>query len=200
MRRQPPPSLYGNPFEDPLDPAPMRSVDQRDAASLHSTVPYRDEPNSPGQAGIGLTGFNNHSPRKPAPEVVFPEIPQLRSFGPTPLEYIHPDQSRQSTPSIYPPSLPANDDLVTPVSPTVNKITMEQPERAVLPPPRPPRSHLRDTLKRALEYAPLTPPASISSHAGSAPETPVSEASNKSPQDLLSRRTLLDVRLRPSQE
>jgi len=92
--------------------------------------------------------------------------------------------SVESSPSIYPASLPptAEDEPVQP-----------------LPPPRPRRSHLRDSSKAQL----ITPPSSVSSH------SPVHDAVNpflaesESPSvqnggvqlnEIMGRRTLLDVR------
>ncbi|KAJ7103559.1 hypothetical protein B0H15DRAFT_942979 [Mycena belliarum] len=105
----------------------------------------------------------------------------------------------QSSPSIYPPSLPpANDDHISEEAHT-------QPQRysdVSVAPPRPRRSHLRDGPPNAQL---ITPPSSVSSH------SPVSEFAgpfgfaqkddelSHSPlqlTDIMQRRTLLDVRLR----
>ncbi|KAJ7244770.1 hypothetical protein B0H12DRAFT_801953 [Mycena haematopus] len=112
----------------------------------------------------------------------------------------------QSSPSIYPPSLPAvNDDHEEPVPQPPYRDTSSPP-----PPPRPRRSHLRDAPSKGL----LTPPGSVSDH------SPVSEVAATSPwgfaskdhelstiqmhgssqlNEIMGRKTLLDVRPR-SQE
>ncbi|KAJ7786278.1 hypothetical protein B0H16DRAFT_25759 [Mycena metata] len=108
----------------------------------------------------------------------------------------------QSSPSVYPPSLPpANDDrLVEEAPPPQRRYSSD----ASVAPPRPRRSHLREPSKGPL----ITPPSSVSSH------SPVSEFGGPfgftsldsdrapvqpgSPQlnEIMGRRTLLDVRPR----
>ncbi|KAK7064252.1 hypothetical protein R3P38DRAFT_33781 [Favolaschia claudopus] len=115
------------------------------------------------------------------------------------------NESRQSSPSLYPPSLPtANDDhddaleeVYRPPPPPSRNANASPP-----PPPRPRRSHLRET--KGL----LTPPSSVSDH------SPVSELpSTTSPwglreqptiqlhgssqlNEIMGRKTLLDIRPR----
>ncbi|KAJ7706213.1 hypothetical protein B0H17DRAFT_616745 [Mycena rosella] len=104
----------------------------------------------------------------------------------------------QSSPSIYPPSLPpANDELIEEVEP--------QPQRysdSSVAPPRPRRSHLRDPPSTAQL---VTPPSSVSSHSPVSEytgpfsfKTPDGEPSTGPIQlnDIIQRRTLLDVRPR----
>jgi len=108
----------------------------------------------------------------------------------------------QSSPSIYPPSLPpTNDD-------DPFKESYSQPQRysdAPVPPPRPRRSHLRDAPSKGQL---LTPPSSVSSHspisefgspfgftsADSEPLTPQLGPSRLD--EIIGRRTLLDIRPR----
>lgn len=94
-----------------------------------------------------------------------------------------------STPSIYPLALPLQDDNLHKAGDDFPSVT-QRPEDVVNPPPRPPRSHLRESAKK-LDYPPLTPPGSASSHTYT--NTP-SFVSEPRPQDVLSRRTILDVR------
>ncbi|PPR05704.1 hypothetical protein CVT26_008945 [Gymnopilus dilepis] len=92
-----------------------------------------------------------------------------------------------SSPSIYPVTLPPDEDDHH----EAEENTSSQEPVSPKPPPRPPRSHLRESAKFR-EYEPLTPPDSVS--ASSLPPSPISESR---PQDILSRRTLLDIRTRP---
>jgi len=88
-----------------------------------------------------------------------------------------------SIPSMYPSIFPhfhgGEDDF-----PSVT----QKPEEVINVPPRPPRSRLRESAKK-LDYAPITPPGSASSDSN----TP-SLITEPRPQDILSRRTILDVR------
>lgn len=109
----------------------------------------------------------------------------------------------QSSPSIYPPSLPEEDDEWQ----YDNRV---QQQFVVQAPPRPPRSHLREIVSRPAEFYPMTPPPSSSSHSYSKPPSPLYDISKgmtsaldeaasdhshpKGPQDIFARRTLLDVR------
>jgi len=110
----------------------------------------------------------------------------------------------QSSPSIYPPSLPPMNDDHDPV-PEVTALQPPDRHASPPPPPRPRRSHLRDAPSKGL----LTPPGSVSDH------SPVSEAPAASPwgftpaerelstiqlhgssqlNEIMGRKTLLDVR------
>jgi len=112
----------------------------------------------------------------------------------------------QSSPSIYPPSLPpTGDDDNLPVAQWPTEKAAPQPLHdsfIVEAPPRPPRSLLRRNSVKVSEVYPLTPPASISSHSQSKPPSPTTpdQPHFKGPQDVLNRRTLLDVRPRPSRD
>jgi len=100
-----------------------------------------------------------------------------------------------STPSIYPVTLPPDEDdqhEVEDDTPPISPISLQEP-MSIKPPPRPPRSHLRESAK-IRQYAPLTPPDSVSAHTTSQPPSPISESR---PQDIFTRRTLLDIRTRP---
>lgn len=88
-----------------------------------------------------------------------------------------------SSPSIYPESLPPTDDSPSPIDsepksqikpfpePLLRR-SLSVPSRSEAP-PRPPRSHLRESQK-STDIIPLTPPASLSSHGHSKLESPES--------------------------
>lgn len=111
----------------------------------------------------------------------------------------------QSSPSIYTATLPPDVDD----DPTFDWEEAPVPilPIAVIPPPRPPRSLLRDRslTRKSVDYTgyPLTPPSSESSHSASAskPASPSLERQGSLPrrrpsesyEDILNRRTLLDV-------
>jgi len=125
-----------------------------------------------------------------------------------------------SSPSIYPASLPPDDqgddgffqgqELRSSENSVVPVLKPEIPARSparrlsesasgagvsATVPPRPPRSHLRESIAKVQQddanaYKPLTPPASEPT--SSKPPSPISEPR---PQDVLNRRTLLDVNL-----
>lgn len=107
-----------------------------------------------------------------------------------------PDRSRfrhsytPSTPSVYPATLAAEEDVHFPADAEPSKPM--QRESAVAAPPRPPRSHLRESGKYA-SYAPPTPPTTASSHSHATDSNPPSPISEHRPQDVFTRRTLLDV-------
>jgi hypothetical protein len=94
-----------------------------------------------------------------------------------------------STPSIYPSILLPQGDDFHEAEDDFPSVT-QRPEGVVNVPPRPPRSHLRESAKK-LDFSPLTPSGSDSSHTYTNTSTLVSESR---PQDVLSRRTILDVR------
>ncbi|KAF8971345.1 hypothetical protein BDZ97DRAFT_1786025 [Flammula alnicola] len=93
-----------------------------------------------------------------------------------------------STPSIYPATLPPDEDDHREAEEAISKLA--QRESVVPVPPRPPRSHLRESAKSLNYGAPPTPPTSVSSASHSNPPSPISESH---PYDLFTRRTLLDV-------
>jgi hypothetical protein len=116
----------------------------------------------------------------------------------------------QSSPSIYPPTLPAHDEDGI----VYEDIDMGPPTLSRSPssgaPPRPPRSHLRDSVVKGSEYFPMTPPPSVSSHGHSDPFADPSFSPSSRPssahihkavqEDIFNRRTILDVRARPSRD
>ncbi|KAJ7492647.1 hypothetical protein FB451DRAFT_541812 [Mycena latifolia] len=187
-----------NPFEDPPRPSPsppMRGVDRNWNIPAHT--PHQDN------SGNGLGLYNVAPPRHD-------EHPEEHD-GPYGILdrneiglAITTNHSRpslaQSSPSIYPPSLPpANDDHTFEEAQT-------QPQRysdASAAPPRPRRSHLRDPpSSKALL---ITPPSSVSSHSPvsefGGPFGPTAQEGEPSTgplqlNDIIQRRTLLDVRPR----
>uniref|UniRef100_A0A8H7YAK2 Mid2 domain-containing protein n=1 Tax=Psilocybe cubensis TaxID=181762 RepID=A0A8H7YAK2_PSICU len=101
-----------------------------------------------------------------------------------------------SSPSIYPATLPPDDNERPEAGdPNLEPVQKEliSPVSLSTVPPRPPRSHLRESAKFGHYAAPLTPPESNSSH-NSQPSSPVADTNR--PQDFFTRRTLLDVRNR----
>jgi len=104
----------------------------------------------------------------------------------------------QSSPSIYPVSLPpSGDDDNTDVtqSPTIENSDFSPKNVVKGAPPRPPRSHLRRSITKPFEIYPITPAPSTSSHAASDPPSPILDQTK-----VINRRTLLDVRPRPSHD
>ncbi|KAG6857534.1 hypothetical protein H0H87_000133 [Tephrocybe sp. NHM501043] len=107
----------------------------------------------------------------------------------------------QSSPSIYPASLPpSSEDTDATRSPTLENSPIDVPHHKsphTGAPPRPPRSHLRRSLTKPFEMYPITPPSSVSSHT-----PPQSPFTSLAPAEVVNRRTLLDVRpqIRPTQE
>ncbi|TFK41190.1 hypothetical protein BDQ12DRAFT_733503 [Crucibulum laeve] len=213
MQQQRPPSMSGrsNPFADPHDSPVMRAVG--DSNNMHwnaggaGGVLYTDEPVAQEQTsvrGLAGVGTGRYTTRRPAPSDGPFDAPYDR--GAIGLALTTNNQrdpvtrSAQSSPSIYPASLPAEDGNNAALWEQID-LNNQQPPKSTMdaPPPRPPRSHLRDTALRAFEYHPMTPPASVSSHAGSKPPSPTTEQiqSKGSPDNVFARRTLLDVRPRP---
>jgi hypothetical protein len=98
--------------------------------------------------------------------------------------------------SIDPPSNPRYGHSTTPSPPDNNDLLPGQPFPMVTqkpesvvndPPPRPPRSRLRESAKSLISES----PGSVSSHTHTKTRSPISDTR---PQDVLSRRTILDVR------
>ncbi|KAF7306901.1 hypothetical protein MIND_00482600 [Mycena indigotica] len=167
---------------DPFVNPDMRSFDRPwdgrvSSAQGHYTVapPRRVEP--------PVLYYAQEEDNRPFP----PEKPQM---GLAITTEDAPVPSAQSSPSIYPATLPPTneEDTLEPIPPPI-----------LSPPPRPRRSHLRDSSRGHL----ITPPSSISSH------SPVSDAANPFTTDsestsfqhgavqlteIMGRRTLLDVR------
>ncbi|TFK77128.1 hypothetical protein BDN72DRAFT_890901 [Pluteus cervinus] len=146
-----------------------------------------------GLGGLGVPFDDRYPPFEPIPPLGF-------------VDHQRPPLSARSSPSIYPASLPADKEesrwgqreLAPPM------IVSSNP-----PPPRPPRSQLRELVSRNGRY---TRPRADSTPTHSEPPSPLfdhitsttsddsrpSISSYKKPsQDVLSRKTLLDVRPRP---
>lgn len=207
---QQPPSH--NPFEDPQEPPEMRAAentrsdavwDGRGPISFGDTRLGPSYPSSSLQReSVGLAGVGSGMSRSRVP--VPPESISSHGHGPDQdlvglLRTVNRDEvtqhsrvvSAQSSPSIYPASLPPDDGLENKHSPTDNESSDYHSSDLIMPaPPRPPRSHLRQSVVKATEIYPMTPPASLSSN--SQPPSPVLDTV-KGPRDILSRRTLLDV-------
>ncbi|KDR84960.1 hypothetical protein GALMADRAFT_302726 [Galerina marginata CBS 339.88] len=210
MQQQRPSSSAGDPFQDPHTEAyeaggpAMRSVDtSRDDVRWNrsNNSPVLQEPMSHEQRNFG-TGMVSLYP-DPYP-VFYPGNPgrqeghELQRVGlgysndlAVPIAPFRRHSPAPSTPSVYPATLPPDEEEHHEAQYDMSRL----PPKEQLPtvPPRPPRSHLRESAKM-LNYAPLTPPpSSNSSHSTSQPPSPISETR---PQDLLTRRTLLDIRSR----
>ncbi|KAJ7783753.1 hypothetical protein DFH07DRAFT_202316 [Mycena maculata] len=193
-----------DPFQDirtPPSPPQMRGLDQ------NWGIPVRISRQGSSVSHLGL--YDLPGERTPVRRVEPPEIHDTDDTGiidgnDIGLAAVSMNQSRpslaQSSPSIYPPSLPpANDDGPF-------EEVRSQPQRhsdPSTPPPRPRRSHLRDPPSTAQL---ITPPASVSSHSPvsdfanpfgfSSPEAdpPASQKPPVQVNELIGRRTLLDVR------
>jgi len=198
-----------NPFEDPRSAPspPMRDVSRPwDAPITWDTRPHAGHRESAQSATSDLGLLN------------LPPIQQGEVLAEHPAEHYNPmnpneiglaittNESKpslaQSSPSIYPASLPAAEDEHEEAGPQ----QPQSPDRQMSPPPppRPRRSHLRDVPQKGL----LTPPGSVSDH------SPVSEVApwNSTPNDreqstiqlhgssqlneIMGRKTLLDIRPR----
>ncbi|KAF8078654.1 hypothetical protein FPV67DRAFT_1689360 [Lyophyllum atratum] len=217
--QQPAPS---NPFEDPSDSPQMRIINnnrqevnwdgsapftfsgETRQVSLHSTTSQHDTDAATPFVGIG----SGMSPRRvPVPSHHFVDNPNNnpglgfgvgygRAFGEDHRDRV---SIAQSSPSIYPVSLPpSGDDDTTDatVSPTVENASDFSSRHIIVgAPPRPPRSHLRRSITKPSEMYPITPPTSVSSHAPSNPPSPILDQAK-----VISRRTLLDVRPRSGHE
>ncbi|KAJ7597009.1 hypothetical protein C8J56DRAFT_918915 [Mycena floridula] len=180
-----------DPFQDPRTAVPETAL--FNSAGIHPWDFAQDQ--KPSQVnygtatmGLGLTGIND------SPNDRYSRN-DTRAIGLAITTRSDPGKSQmslaQSSPSLYPPTLPAEypDDIF-------EEMDLQEEPRKV-PPPRPPRSHLRDSVKASAGY-PLTPPSSESSHtAVSNPPSPLEFR----PQPFAEgRRTLLDVRPRASHD
>jgi hypothetical protein len=197
MQRQRPMSSSSDPFQDPNDTytqtpqsPPMTNRDdvRWDQAAGSSLVLH--QPMTQKLSSIGHYDL----PTYPDLHPFIPSSSRPVEFNgltldsseiiPSSTMYRHP--AVPSTPSIYPASLPPNDDGHSEADDVVEPVVAPVP-------PRPPRSHLRESAKN-LNYVPLTPPTSHSSHSSqSSPPSPIVEPRH---QDILFRRTILDVRSR----
>lgn len=225
IQRPIPPS--SDPFNDSRDLPIMRSVNiTRDNASWdgrrHTLLDdsASTSPMFPGEdiQGPGISGIGAGSqPMKQYAEGPFSDIYSYRPQGIGLAISTGPGiaQSRpslaQSSPSVYPATLPRDD--ASSIYEDVELDHREEPNPPVAP-PRPPRSVLRDMPSNSgLEYRPITPPQSVSSHSHnhSAPPSPIVEIFKAPPtafpgrldirpqskggpqEDIFNRRTLLDV-------
>ncbi|CAA7265827.1 unnamed protein product [Cyclocybe aegerita] len=197
MRQQQPPSPSVDPFQDPYDSYSQTSPQMRTAGNAQDAVSMEHRSVSPAIDAPIMThnrrSLRNGGASEPHPQHLGNGLQHLDNVD---LDLLVRSPFRNSfapsTPSLYPASLPpVNDDhdgqgdLSKPVAPVTSV------------PPRPPRSHLRESAK-IVDYAPPTPPASISSQSNSMPPSPISEVRPQEarPQDIFTRRTLLDVRAR----
>ncbi|KAF8905555.1 hypothetical protein CPB84DRAFT_1705747 [Gymnopilus junonius] len=206
MQQQRPPSASGDPFRDPASTSSetagpeMRSVnatqdDLRWNGSNNShNSPVQHEPMTHERRNVGQT-YSLYPDPYPMYNPVHPAAmhgSELQRVGPgypsdlaIPVAPFRRHSPTPSTPSIYPVTLPPDEEDHHEAEKNLDPQEPLTPK----PPPRPPRSHLRESAK-IHEYAPLTPPDSVSSQ----PPSPISESR---PQDVLTRRTLLDIRTRP---
>jgi len=213
MQQQMPPTFTANPFQDPTIEREHKGEiiePERSERSVQETHQWdRASPDLLLSEAQKSRQYRNLLPQ--GPFSLYPDpypIALLSNVAPaSPQEHPNfglahstdmPDRSRfrhsytPSTPSIYPATLPLDNDdrheideeaIVKPVQRESSKPT----------PPRPPRSHLRESAK-GLSYAPLTPPTSNSSHGSdSNPPSPISMSEMRT-QDAFTRRTFLDVR------
>lgn len=208
MQRQRPHSLSGDPFHDPQDSfqagPTMRSVGtshedvhQWEHKSDGSHHPLQ-EPTSHDQRNFfgGLSILPDPHPTLQVVNRTEGDRQQYLNARlayttdlTTPMAPFRRHSMAPSSPSIYPASLPDEDDEhearhIIPEPPQKDFVT---PVSTV--PPRPPRSHLRESAKFGSNARPLTPPDS--SHTTSQPPSPSSEPSRS--QDVFGRRTILDV-------
>jgi len=193
-----------DPFQDPRSPPspPMRVIPHYTHAwDTQPRATPRDSPTS----GLGLFDV------PPANQHEHVEEHQLEHYDGIDRNEIGlaitTNQSKpslaQSSPSIYPPSLPPTNDEDRIFE---EAYSQPQPYRdASAAPPRPRRSHLRDAPSKGQL---LTPPSSVSSHSpvsefgghfGFTPadhEQPIIQHGSPQLNEIIGRRTLLDVRPR----
>ncbi|PPQ80842.1 hypothetical protein CVT25_001967 [Psilocybe cyanescens] len=212
MQQQRPSSLSGDPFRDPQEsyqgPA-MRSVGTAreshwDQSSSGSPL-VMQEPLSHEQRNM-FGGVSLVPDPYPAvhvinsPEQERYEYPHARlaytTDSASPMAPFKRQSMTPSSPSIYPATLPPDDNEGHEAKDYIPEPVQQEPASPVslsTVPPRPPRSHLRESAKIGRYGAPLTPPESNSSH-NSQPPSPISEPNR--PQEFFTRRTILDVRNR----
>lgn len=216
--------LPPDPFEDPREVPPMMQIDDHDWNQRRDIIadnPSLPHPHDGPSIGLGLTGIEPQKPEGPFSDLYAcdtNEVGLAISTGPV----MRRRSFAQSSPSLYPPTLPADDvGLVgEDVGPHLSKPELAGPQS--LPdgktehkvPPRPPRSPFREG---PVKYVyPITPPSSASSHEHDSPTSkpPTPELykfpssafftgqptrSKTSQDDVLARPTLLDVRHRSSE-
>lgn len=169
--------------------------DRVDASPLLENSAHYKSPSIGHEANQHLHHLDIH-PMSIPPDPVFSNADENRDVGITFLadpptndssRYRH--SMTPSTPSIYPSILPPQDDDFHEAEDDFPSL-IKRLESMVNVPPRPPRSRLRESTKR-LDSTSLTRSGSDSSHTYSNPPGLTPEPR---PQDVLSRRTILDVR------
>ncbi|RDB29159.1 hypothetical protein Hypma_015555 [Hypsizygus marmoreus] len=218
----PQPTPPSNPFEDPQQPQ-MRTPDEnhRETTWEGRNLNIFDDTKSGHlhylnvqrglESRIG-TGYTNPS-RVTVPSEYPPDDHNEHRAGNIGLvhlfsrvEDITPSRASiaQSSPSIYPASLPptGDDDSVDAMHYPTDESDSTGTNLIGQAPPRPPKSHLRRSVTKSSGMYPMTPPPSASSHSHSNPPSPITEETYaKTPRDnVWKRRTLLDVRPRPNHE
>lgn len=209
MQQQMPPTFATNPFQDSTYEQEHKGELIQPERSVEGDVQWdRTSPDLLLAEAQKSRQYRNLLPQ--GPFSLYPDpypIAKLSNVAPSsPQEHPNfglaysmdmPDRSRfrhsytPSTPSIYPATLPLDDDDRRKID---EEAIVKPPQResSKPTPPRPPRSHLRESAK-GLSYAPPTPPTSNSSHANdSNPPSPISISEPRT-QDPFSRRTFLDV-------
>jgi hypothetical protein len=198
-----------NPFEDPRNPPEMRSVTDDQPQTVQGSinpVAFNDiipgsYPTNRPYSGLGLIGVelgissadlqerdrrSNDLPKHRLSQID-PFLTSIPNY--TPIE----PSIAQSSPSIYPPSLPSTGDDDHPEVKDwqlENVLHIQSVNIVTDVPPRPPRSLLRRNSKPS-DVLPLTLPSSSSSRSSPI----VDRLKLKGSQDnILNRRTLLDVR------
>ncbi|GLB36123.1 putative rab subfamily of small GTPases [Lyophyllum shimeji] len=215
--QQPMPS---NPFEDPSDPPPMRSVnDNHQDINWDGSAPFAFGNEEPRRLSMHSSSSHHHNDVTPLVGIGSGMSPRR---VPVPKDDLYTNESRvvgfgvgygrafnddrrdraslaQSSPSIYPASLPPSGDeeTIDATQSPISEHSSGSSSRKVVAgaPPRPPRSHLRRSITKPYDVYPVTPPTSVSSHAPSKPPSPILDQTK-----VTGRRTLLDVRPRPGQE
>ena len=206
----------GNPFQDPVYENEPKSepLGQSHSAPQDDTLRPQWNRGSPDHLLSDNETTRRYSAFPEGPYTLYPDpyplsLPNSGTTNPTEFSGRRnigqtyptdaPDRSRfrhsytPSTPSVYPATLAAEEDVHFPADVEPSKPMQRQ--SAIAAPPRPPRSHLRESGKYA-SYVPPTPPttASGSSHSHETDSNPPSPISEHRPQDVFTRRTLLDVR------
>ncbi|THV07753.1 hypothetical protein K435DRAFT_268536 [Dendrothele bispora CBS 962.96] len=227
------PIATSNPFRDSFyenhDHAPK---DRTTTSPFSDTHAYR-----PSQIGIAVSTDvtrsnereNAQSPSRPSLVQSSPSIyPPTLPLSNDDVSSIYEEVDLQPAPASPPPAHARQDSAVLPMSPTPPGIDSDA-SGAMFSPPRPPRSVLREVPSKIMEYRPLTPPESSQGHPNDdlvTPPSPISSISSSKVwedypsverrvytytppsssgggkpvgiEDIVNRRTLLDIRPRPS--
>ena len=209
MQQQRPSSFQNDPFQDPHDgdlrnrPL-MRTIESdryQDEAryEYRNTSPLVDVPLSHDRRSLG-NGQGATIVPGPHPTMTpsdsedhHPQNAVGYAYGKDANKHGRRGSYAPSSPSLYPASLPAEEEDHE-VDDAVGNLK-HQDLHVVTVPPRPPRSHLRNSSKGFAEYTPMTPPGSVSSSSQIYSAKTPSPISETRPQDVFTRRTLLDVRI-----